>query len=152
MALPCPSDNHSPVGNLAVFNRLGGGTVWTMGHFTLGLHVHLNKPIITSGSLPITRLRHNMKNRLMPLTDRLLLHKRAIIESVFDQLKTISQIKHSRHRSPVNCWVNIVCGLIQSKKPSIAPEHHLLPAASPELTFFMINQELCLESSLGNPG
>lgn len=32
----------------------------------------------------------NMKNRLMPLIDKLLLHKRAIIESVVDQLKNIS--------------------------------------------------------------
>lgn len=74
-----------------------------------------------------------MKNRLMPLADRLLLRKRAIIESVFDQLKNISQIEHSRHRLPVNCLVNIVFGLIayshQPKKPSIALEHNLLPSA-----------------------
>lgn len=86
-----------------------------------------------SGVQLITRLRRNMKNRLMPLGDRLLLRKRAIIESVFDQLKNISQIEHSRHRSPVNCLVNIVCGLIaychQPKKPSIALDHNLLPSA-----------------------
>ncbi|HCF26216.1 MAG TPA: IS982 family transposase [Cyanobacteria bacterium UBA11049] len=86
-----------------------------------------------SGVQLITRLRRNMKNRLMPLGDRLLLRKRAIIESVFDQLKNISQIEHSRHRSPVNCLVNIICGLIaychQPKKPSIALDHNLLPSA-----------------------
>ena len=69
----------------------------------------------------------------MPLTDRLLLRKRAIIESIIDQLKNISQIEHSRHRSPVNCLVNILCGLIaychQPKKPSIALEHKLLPCS-----------------------
>lgn len=72
----------------------------------------------------ITKFKHNMKNRLIPLADRLLLRKRAIIETVIDQLKNISQLEHSRHRSPVNCLVNIVCGLIaychQPKKPSIA--------------------------------
>jgi hypothetical protein len=64
-----------------------------------------------------------MKNRLMVLSDKLLLRRRAIIESVIDQLKNISQIEHSRHRSPVNCLVNLVCGLIaychQPKKPSL---------------------------------
>ncbi len=50
-----------------------------------------------------------------------------------DQLRNISQIEHSRHRSPVNCFVNILCGLIaychQPKKPGIAMEHNLLASA-----------------------
>jgi hypothetical protein len=64
-----------------------------------------------------------MKNRLMPLADHILLRKRAIIESLIDQLKNISQIEHSRHRSPINFLVNFICGLIaychQPKKPSL---------------------------------
>lgn len=71
----------------------------------------------------ITRLRKNMKNQLMLMEDKILLRKRAIIETINDQLKNISQIEHTRHRSPFNCFVNIVCGLIaysfQPKKPSI---------------------------------
>jgi hypothetical protein len=47
----------------------------------------------------ITRLRKNMKNKLLPLVDKLLLRKRALIESVNDQLKNISQIEHTRHRT-----------------------------------------------------
>ena len=43
-----------------------------------------------------------MKNHLMRLTDTLLARKRSIIETIIDQLKNISQIEHSRHRSPVN--------------------------------------------------
>jgi hypothetical protein len=39
-----------------------------------------------------------------------MLRKRAIIESVTDQLKNISQIAHSRHRSVANCFVNLVAG------------------------------------------
>lgn len=73
-----------------------------------------------------------MKNTLMPLADRLLLRKRAIIETIIDQLKNISQIEHSRHRSAVNCLVNIVCGLIaychHPKNPSIAIDYNLLPS------------------------
>jgi len=73
--------------------------------------------------------RRNMKNYLMRLTDKLLARKRSIIESIIDQLKNISQIEHSRHRSPVNFLVNLVCGLIaychQPKKPSLKLEFAL---------------------------
>lgn len=76
-----------------------------------------------SGVQLVTRLRSNMKNKLMPLMDKLLLRKRGIIETIIDQLKNISQIEHSRHRSPVNFIVNLLGGLIaychQPKKPSI---------------------------------
>jgi len=71
----------------------------------------------------ITGIRSNMKNRLMPVMDKLLLRKRAITETIIDQLKNISQIEHSRHRSPINFLVNLLCGLIaychQPKKPSL---------------------------------
>jgi hypothetical protein len=71
----------------------------------------------------VTKVRKNMKNKLMPLFDRLMLRKRAIIESVNDQLKNISQVEHTRHRSVWNFYGNIVAGLIaytfQEKKPSL---------------------------------
>jgi hypothetical protein len=71
----------------------------------------------------ITKLKRNMKNPLMPLVDKLLLRKRAIAETIIDQLKNISQIEHTRHRSPTNFLVNLVCGLIayshQPVKPSL---------------------------------
>jgi len=71
----------------------------------------------------VTGIRSNMKNVLMPLMDKLLLRKRAIIETIIDQLKNISQIEHSRHRSSTNFLVNLICGLIaycrQPKKPSL---------------------------------
>ncbi len=71
----------------------------------------------------VTGVRSNMKNALMSLMDKLLLRKRAIIETIIDQLKNVSHIEHSRHRSPVNFLVNLLCGLIaycrQPKKPSL---------------------------------
>ena len=87
----------------------------------------------TAGIQLITKLKRNMKQRLVLLNARLLLRKRSIIETIIDQLKNISQIEHSRHRSPVNCFVNILGGLIaychQPKKPSIAiVDNLLLPA------------------------
>jgi hypothetical protein len=56
--------------------------------------------------------KRNMKNRLMRLYDKLLSRKRSIVETIIDHLKNISQIEHSRHRSPVNFCVNLLCGLI----------------------------------------
>lgn len=71
----------------------------------------------------ITGIRANMKNHLMLMSDKLLLRKRYIIETINDQLKNQSQIEHSRHRSPVNFVVNVLAGLIaymwQPKKPAI---------------------------------
>jgi hypothetical protein len=71
----------------------------------------------------ITRLRKNMANRFMPLFDKLMLRKRALIETINDQLKNISQIEHTRHRSVANFMVNVVAGLVaythQPKKPSL---------------------------------
>ena len=80
----------------------------------------------------ITKLRRNMKNRLMPLFDKLMLRKRAIIETIHDQLKNISQIEHTRHRSPANFLVNVLAALIaythREKKPSINIRHSDLAA------------------------
>lgn len=77
--------------------------------------------------------RSNMKNRLMRLHDKLLSRKRSIVETIIDQLKNISQIEHSRHRSPVNFCVNLLCGLIaychQPKKPSLQIEWALPQSA-----------------------
>lgn len=71
----------------------------------------------------ITKVRKNMKERLLSLFDKLLLRKRAVMESVIDQLKNISQIEHSRHRSVTNFIVNVLAGLIaysfREKKPSL---------------------------------
>src|SRR5437588_8958209 len=71
----------------------------------------------------ITKLKKNMKNKFLALTDKLLLRKRALIETVNDQLKNISQIEHTRHRSLWNFLGNVAAGLIayswREKKPSL---------------------------------
>lgn len=76
-----------------------------------------------------TTLRSNMKNKFIPLMDKFLLRKRSIIETINDQLKNISQIEHSRHRSISNFFVNLLAGLVaythQQKKPSIRLKNEL---------------------------
>ncbi len=116
-------DDREPV--LALSKRLFGKLIADRGYISQALFEQL---LDTFGVQLITKLRKNMKNRLMPLMDKLLLRKRAIIESIVDQFKNISQIEHTRHRSPVNCFINIIAGLIaychQPKKPSL----NLFPA------------------------
>ena len=68
----------------------------------------------------ITGIRANMKNTLLPLLDKLLLRRRVIVETIVDQLKNISQIEHSRHRSPVNFVVNVLYCVLPSAKEAVA--------------------------------
>ena len=97
----------------------------------------LFEDLFNRGLQLVTPIRKNMKNRLMPLMDKLLLRKRSIIETVNDQLKNISQIAHTRHRSVDNFLVNLIAGLIayahQPKKPSLnlsKNEPEMLPAVT----------------------
>ena len=112
-------DDRRPVPDLAedLFGKLFGDR----GYISKPLHDELWE----GGVELITRLRRNMKGRLMPLWDELMLRKRALIEAVNDQLKNISQVEHSRHRSVVGLMVNVVAGLIaytyQPKKAGQRP-------------------------------
>ena len=60
---------------------------------------------------------------LMRAEDKILLRKRAVIETVNDELKNIAQIEHSRHRSFNNFIVNILSAIAAycffPKKPSV---------------------------------
>jgi hypothetical protein len=115
-------DDRKPVPKLVL--TLFGKVFGDKGYISQALYELLQQ---TFGVQLITKLRSNAKNRLpMSLTDRILLRKRAIVESVIDQLKNISQIEHSRHRSVTSFLVNLLCGLIayarQPKKPSLGRE------------------------------
>ncbi len=83
----------------------------------------LSALLYAQGLQLVTRLKTNMKNRFLPLCDKLLLRKRALIETVNDQLKNISQVEHTRHRSLWNFLGNVAAGLIaytwREKKPSL---------------------------------
>lgn len=95
----------------------------------------LHEALWQEGVELVTRLRKNMKNHLLPLYDKVMLRKRALIETINDQLKNVSQIEHTRHRSVVNFAVNLLAGLVayvhQPKKPSLnlsRQQRCLLPA------------------------
>lgn len=71
----------------------------------------------------VTGQRKNMKPKLLAAWDRAVLTKRFIIETINDQLKNITQIEHSRHRSLHGFMLNLLGGLIayclKPKKPSL---------------------------------
>ena len=121
---PGNTDDRKPVPDLV--SSLFGKIFADRGYVSQSLATKL---LLENGIHFFAKPRRNMKNRLMLLTDKLLARKRSIIETVIDQLKNISQIEHSRHRSPVNFGVNILCGLIaycyQPKKPSLNLEQNL---------------------------
>ena len=110
-------DDRKPVPHMA--KKLWGKLFGDKGYISQPLFDQL----FEQGVQLITPIRKNMKNRLMPLMDKILLRKRAIIETINDQLKNISQVAHTRHRSVNNFLVNLVAGLIaythQPKKPSL---------------------------------
>jgi hypothetical protein len=64
-----------------------------------------------------------MKNCLMHIHDKILLKKRALVETVNDELENICQIEHSWHRSFENFLTNLLSDLIANsffpKKPSL---------------------------------
>ncbi|MDD6535906.1 MAG: transposase, partial [Prevotella sp.] len=70
--------------------------------------------LFVDGIQLITKLKSNMKGALMSVSDKLLLRKRAIIETVNDELKNIAQVEHSRHRSFHNFVVNLLGGITAS--------------------------------------
>ncbi len=86
-----------------------------------------------SGVQLITKLKRRMKNKLIPLLDKVLLRKRMLIESVGEQLKHVCHISHTRHRSVNNAFVHILAALVAytwyERKPTLrftAEEQHLL--------------------------
>ncbi len=112
-----PDNNIEAVTKLA--KRMHGKLFGDRGYISSDLFSALWKQSVKL----ITGIRRNMKNKLLPLLDKIRLRGRGIIETINDQLKNIQQIEHTRHRSPINFGTNLFAGLIayqlQPKKPSL---------------------------------
>jgi hypothetical protein len=71
----------------------------------------------------ITKLKRNRKNKLLPLWDKWLLRKRALIDSVGEPLKPVCQIAPTRPRSLYQAFVPASAALVaytwQERKPSL---------------------------------
>lgn len=115
-------DDRYPLKNKTFHSKIFGKLVADKGYISKSLFENL----FIDGIHLITKIKKNMKNCLMILSDRILLRKRALIETVNDELKNICQIEHTRHRSFENFLSNLISGLIAysflPKKPSINME------------------------------
>ena len=124
-------DDRQPVSEMAesLFGKLYGDK----GYISQALPGEL----LEKGVELITTVRKNMKKKFISLWDRAILKKRFIIETVNDQLKNISYIEHSRHRSEHGFMLNLLGGLIayclKEEKPSLnltAQELELLDSSN----------------------
>jgi len=117
MITPGNVDDRKPVQRFA--QRLFGKLFGDRGYISKELFALLWE----RGVQLITKIKKNMKNKLMPMLDKILLRKRVLSETVNDQLKNICQIEHTRHRSVANFVVNLLAALVaytyQEKKPSL---------------------------------
>lgn len=112
-------DDREPLKCMDLHKRIFGKLFGDKGYIGKDLFEQL----FVDGVHLITKLRKNMKNALMLLHDRIMLRKRALIESVNDELKNICHVEHTRHRSFDNFIINLLSALAAysffDKKPSI---------------------------------
>lgn len=113
-------DDRKPLRMKSFIDKLWGKLFGDKGYLSKSLFSEL----FGKGIHLITKLKRNMKSTsLTPMMDAILLRKRAITETIIDQLKNICQVEHSRHRSPRNFFNNLFAALIaynfQDKKPSL---------------------------------
>jgi hypothetical protein len=109
--------------NVNIFNilkkKLFGKLYGDRGYISASLF----EMLFNDGVHLVTGIKSNMKNRLMPLYDRIMLRKRSVIETINDELKNICDIEHSRHRSIHNFFMNLIAALgaycFFDKKPAI---------------------------------
>lgn len=112
-------DDREPLKNRNFLNKIFGKLFADKGY----IGKQLFEQLFIDGIHLITGLKRNMKNCLMSISDKILLRKRAIIETINDELKNICQVEHSRHRSFGNFLTNLISGMMAysflPKKPAI---------------------------------
>lgn len=88
--------------NEDVFNRLSDNVFGKLFADKGYISQKLFDRLFNDGINLVTGLKCNMKNKLIPLYDKILLRKRSVIETKNDELKNVAQLVHSRHRSVYN--------------------------------------------------
>jgi hypothetical protein len=132
-------DDRHPVPKLAT--GLVGKLKGSKGYLSQPLAQQL---LVTQGLHLITKLRKKMHNRLLEWSDKLLLRKRAIIETITDQLKNISETRafapSQPHQLPGQSDRRPHCLLPSAQKAFAwgAPSYSSTTVAYPELTLIYI--------------
>lgn len=76
------------------------------------LSQELADDLAKTGVTFITKKRRNMKARMLAERDKIMLSRRFIIETINGQIKPLSQIEHSRHRSITGFLLTVLGGVI----------------------------------------
>ena len=115
-------DDRKPLEDKQFIKDIYGKLVGDRGYISKSLF----RTLFVDGIHLLTRLKTNMKGSILSAGGSLLIRKRAIIESVNDELKNIAQVEHSRHRSLHDFLVNMMSAIsayyLFPKKPSIRLE------------------------------
>lgn len=103
-----------------IFHNLRGFCLGDKGY---QIRQKLFEQFFQKGLQVVTKIRSNMKNKLVKWHHKLWLMKRNVIESVNDILMTVFDIDHTRHRSPVNAICHLIAGIIaydfSPQKPTV---------------------------------
>lgn len=114
------SDNNEAIVQRLTQNLQTGTTVYGDAGY---ISQRLFETLFEQGIKLITKIRRNMKNRLLTAREKLLLKKRALVETVIDLLKDYQDLWHTRHRSVDNGFNNMLACLaaynFRENKPSI---------------------------------
>ena len=126
MLTPGNVDDRDPLRNKSFIERIFGKLVGDKGYICRDLFSRL----FVDGIQLITKLKSNMKGQLMTVSDKILLRKRALIETINGELKNIAQIEHSRHRSVVGFTVNLMAdpdmiSYLKGEIPFLALREHV---------------------------
>jgi Transposase DDE domain len=123
-------DDRNPVESM--MKRLKGWLIGDRGYISQ----KLKETLAQQGVELITKVKKNMKEHILEPAKSFLLGKRAIVETIIDQLKNILHIDHTRHRSIMNFQVHVLAALLAytflPKKPSV--KFNQLNNLCPDLT------------------
>jgi len=110
-------NDRSPV--LSIMKGISAKLIGDKGYLSKKLSAELFAQKVTL----ITKIKKNMKNYLMDLTDKIMLMRRSFVETIFSSMKLLNTLIHHRHRSPVNAFAHLFAGLIsyqlRTDKPSL---------------------------------
>jgi hypothetical protein len=86
----------------------------------------LFQELFENGVTLITKIKKNMKNRLMEMTDKMMLMRSFFVETIFSSMKSLDTLIHPRYRCPVNAFALLFAGLINYQLRADKPTLHSL--------------------------
>ena len=115
MVTPGNIDDREPLKNKSFIEQIFGKLIGDKGYISKNLFSRL----FIDGIQLVTKLKNNMKGQLMSIADKILLRKRALIETINDELKNMAQIEHSRHRSIAGLTASLLMKMVSFNWKSI---------------------------------